>query len=179
MKKMKFAVLAMAMVAFVACNKQTNASTISKTESTETTEVQSSAPEINMTTADGQTVKLSDMKGKLVYIDIWATWCPPCNAEIPHLKALYKHYKDNENVEIISISVDEDVDAWKQKIVAKEMTWKQFICIGDDTMALSENYNLRSIPRFLIINKDGKLVDDNAPRPSSSNIVEVIDNYLK
>ena len=94
-------------------------------------------------------------------------------------KALYEHYKDNENVEIISISVDEDVDAWKQKIVAKEMTWKQFICIGDDTMALSENYNLRSIPRFLIINKDGKLVDDNAPRPSSSNIVEVIDNYLK
>ncbi len=170
--------LAAALISLVACNRQTNASTIDNNSQQQTTTDANIAPEINMTTPDGKIVSLSDYRGKIVYIDIWATWCPPCRAELPHMKSLFEHFKRNDKVAILSISVDQDKEAWKKKITDEQMEWQQFICEETQAEELSKNYNLRSIPRFLIIDSEGKLVDADAIRPSSGKVEELIESLI-
>lgn len=180
MKKLLFLTLA---VALVACSKQTNATTVddkNTDKKVEQTDKNSSdAPIIKMATADGKQVTTADLKGKLLYIDVWATWCPPCRAEIPHMKALYEHFKDNEKIEIISISVDEDEAAWKKMITDQKMEWQQFISNGDNVESLGVGYQLRSIPRFIIIGADGSLKNNDAPRPSNEALIPLLNELLE
>lgn len=128
----------------------------------------------------GNNVNLKDLKGKNVYIDVWATWCGPCKAEIPHLKELEKSYH-NKNVEFVSISVDvpDDEEKWKAMIADKDLKGVQLLSDnGWDTEFVKE-YLIKGIPRFILLDDEGKIVTADAPRPSSDKeLTDMINTLL-
>ena len=110
------------------------------------------APEFTLLDINGNKVNLSDFKGKVVILDFWATWCPPCIAEIPHFIELYDEYK-NRGLEVIGISVD-----WNgQRVVppfAKESGINYILLLGDDEVA--DLYGgIISIPTTFILDREG------------------------
>lgn len=125
---------------------------------------------------DGE-VLLSSLKGKKVYIDVWATWCGPCIREIPALKELEKELHD-ENIEFVSVSIDQakDKEKWLNFIKEKELGGLQLMANGDWKSDIATAYNIKGIPRFLLIDEAGKIISANAPRPSTPNIKEVLLN---
>ena len=138
----------------------------------------SQAIDFTMQDGKGKVFHLSDFRGKAVYIDVWATWCGPCCAEIPHMEKLAAHYAKNKDIELISISLDEDKAKWEKKLAEDKPEWKQYICPDAFDSALCKNYDIYGIPRFLFFDKDGKVISLDAPRPSYEGIIEYIDNHL-
>ena len=124
----------------------------------------------------GGTTSLNDLKGKYVYIDVWATWCGPCIAEIPSLKKVEKQYHD-KNIEFVSISIDkkEDHEKWKKMIVDKELGGMQLFADSDWKSKFIEDYLIKGIPRFILIDPAGKIVNSNAPRPSSEKLISLFE----
>ena len=127
----------------------------------------------------GGTVSLSDLKGKYVYIDVWATWCGPCKAEIPSLKKVEKQFH-GKNIEFVSISIDnkEDHEAWKKMIVDKELGGTQLFADNDWQSKFIQDYMIKGIPRFILIDPSGNIVNSNAPRPSNKKLAELFDELL-
>ena len=115
---------------------------------------------------------LDDYKGKYVYIDVWATWCGPCKQQIPFLQTLEKKYH-NKNIEFVSISIDNPAakDAWKTMIKDKNMGGVQLFAGGDQSF--SRAYQISGIPRFILIDPQGNIVEANAPRPSDPSLTEL------
>lgn len=124
------------------------------------------SPGFNYQDINGKYVNLENLKGKYVYIDIWATWCPPCNAEIPYLKELEKKMH-GKNIEFVSISVDDRVSDWKNKVNHEKLKGIQLNYKKDD--AFLRAYNVRGIPRFILLDKEGKIVNPDMTRPSNSS----------
>ncbi len=125
-------------------------------------------------------IDLADLKGKNVYIDVWATWCGPCKVEIPHLKKLEGDYH-GKNIEFVSISVDvpKDEQKWKDMVADKELKGIQLISDNGWDTEFVDNYLIRGIPRFILLDAEGKIVSADAPRPSSDqDIREMIDNLV-
>lgn len=123
---------------------------------------------------------LDSFKGKFVYIDVWATWCGPCIQQIPFLKTLEEEYQ-GKNIAFISLSTDEarrSGGSWE----AAEKKWRDFVkerqlsgtqlWSGKDT-SFQQDYQINSIPRFILINPEGKIVNANAPRPSEPRLKEL------
>ncbi|TWO32870.1 TlpA family protein disulfide reductase [Seonamhaeicola sediminis] len=142
---------------------------------------------VNYENYKGGTTSLSDLKGKYVYVDVWATWCGPCKREIPFLKDIEEKYH-GKNIEFVSISVDEGRgfkgDTPEEKLIAAKAGWKKMIAEKDmggiqlfaDKAWKSDfvqGYKITGIPRFILIDPDGNVVDANAPRPSSSKLIEL------
>ena len=117
----------------------------------------------------GGTTSLDDLKGKYVYIDVWATWCVPCLVEIPFLKNLEKTYQ-NKNIEFVSISVDEpnDYDKWKTMVIEKELGGIQLFADKAFKSEFIVNYFINSIPRFILIDPKGYIINPDAPKPSNN-----------
>lgn len=138
----------------------------------------SMAKDFEMHDRDGNLVKLSDLKGKLVYLDVWATWCGPCVEEIPHMEKLYEQYKNDPRVLLVSVSVDSKVDAWKKKLDEDKPQWPQYIADGKLKDKLYDEYMVVGIPRFMMFDRDGKIVTINAMRPSNSKLVPFIEEQL-
>jgi thiol-disulfide isomerase/thioredoxin len=130
---------------------------------------------------NGNMVALSDFKGKVVYIDVWATWCGPCKREIPHLLKLKEEYKDNENIVFMCVSVDasRDKQKWAEFIVTEGMSGVQLFAGDDAQKALMEPYSIMGIPRFILIGKDGRVILANAPAPSSNEIRAILNEALE
>jgi thiol-disulfide isomerase/thioredoxin len=124
----------------------------------------------------GNEIKLSDYagKGKYILLDFWASWCPPCRAEMPRLVELYDTYKD-KNFEIIGYSLDEDEDAWKKGIEQLNITWPQMSdCESWDSPAV-KLYAVQAIPCILLIDPDGTIIErDLAGEELSAKIKAVI-----
>ena len=127
----------------------------------------------------GGETSLEDLKGKLVYVDVWATWCGPCKREIPFLKQLDEDYK-NKNIAMVSISIDEkkDYDTWRKMVTEKELGGIQLIADNDWKSKFVTDYGIRGIPRFILIDTEGKIINSDAPRPSSSEIRKTLDSLL-
>lgn len=104
-------------------------------------------------TVDGDTLRLKDLKGKVVLIDFWATWCPPCRASIPFLVQLYNRY-ENDGFLVIGVNVNESFDKMKGFLEKENVTYK----IGYMNKDLSNLYQVSGIPTFVIFNKNGDLV---------------------
>lgn len=117
-------------------------------------------------TTSGDTISLSDFRGKYVYLDVWATWCGPCRLEIPKLKELEEKYR-NRNIVFVSLSIDQEKVAWAEMVAAEEMKGVQIHMANARDEAFVKTYLIRSIPRFILIDKDGRFVNSNAERPTS------------
>jgi thiol-disulfide isomerase/thioredoxin len=128
----------------------------------------------------GGNTKLSDFKGKYVYIDVWATWCGPCRAEIPFLKKTEEKY-EGKNIAFVSISVDvqKDFDKWKKFVAEKQLGGVQLFADKDWNSDFMKSYSINSIPRFILIDPSGKVVSADAARPSDSKLLEQLDALLK
>jgi thiol-disulfide isomerase/thioredoxin len=129
--------------------------------------------------AGGRT-KLDDLKGKYVYIDVWATWCGPCRAEIPFLKKAEEKYH-GKNIEFVSISVDvpKDYEKWKSFVKEKELGGIQLLADNNWKSDFITAFSINSIPRFILIDPNGKVVDSDAMRPSNPKLLEKLDTLLK
>jgi thiol-disulfide isomerase/thioredoxin len=130
----------------------------------------------------GGTKSLSDFRGNFVYIDVWATWCRPCLAQIPYLKQLEKDF-EGKNISFVSISTDDARrsqgswdkarEKWQNMVKAKELSGVQ-LWAGEDDIRFSKEYVITGIPRFILIDPEGNIVNSNEMRPSSPNINEYL-----
>jgi thiol-disulfide isomerase/thioredoxin len=116
------------------------------------------APEISMADPSGKTRSLSDLKGKVVLIDFWASWCGPCRRENPTVVNAYKRYKD-KGFEIFSVSLDSDGAKWQQAIAQDGLTWANHVSdLKGWQNAAAQAYSVTSIPHTILLGKDGKIV---------------------
>ena len=128
----------------------------------------------------GGKTSLESLKGKYVYIDVWATWCGPCRAEIPFLKEIEAKYHGN-NIEFVSISADvqKDYDKWKNFVTEKQLGGIQLYADKNWESDFLKAFGITSIPRFILIDPNGIVVDADAARPSSPKLKEQLDSLLK
>lgn len=132
------------------------------------------------TTPDGKTVKLADFKGKVVVVDVWATWCGPCRAQTPHLKKLEEEMK-GKDVVFVSYSVDEqkDLEKWKTMAAAENPDGLHLIGPAAFKSPICTNYKITAIPRFMIFDRAGKIVSIDAPRPSTPELKALVEQHLR
>ena len=128
---------------------------------------------IKFTAVDGRKVDLSKMKGKVVLIDFWATWCGPCVAEIPSLKKTYARLH-KKGFEIVGISLDSKEDKLTEFVADKGMTWPQHFDGKGWSNTIAKEFGIRSIPAMWLIDTNGNLVDMNARH----NLEEKVEKLL-
>ncbi len=122
----------------------------------------------------GGTMSLDDLKEKYVYIDVWATWCGPCKKEIPFLKEVEKKYH-GKNIAFVSLSIDKEKDheKWRNMVTEKELGGIQLFADKDWESQFVKDYEIQGIPRFILIDPSGNIVDFKAPRPSSPELIDL------
>ena len=128
----------------------------------------------------GGVTKLEDFKGKYVYIDVWATWCAPCRAEIPFLQKIEEKYH-GKNIEFVSISIDtkKDYDKWKKFVTDKNLGGVQLFADNDWNSQFVKDFGISGIPRFILIDPKGNVLNANADRPSSEELDKVLSELVK
>jgi thiol-disulfide isomerase/thioredoxin len=112
-----------------------------------------------MISSDSVKTKLSEQVGKSDYtvVDFWASWCGWCRRAIPHIKELYTRYNRNQ-LEVISVSVDDSKSAWYRAMKAEQMPWRQYVVEKDQKEVTDKAYNMLGIPDFLLIDRQGRVV---------------------
>ena len=124
------------------------------------------SPDFSAQDLEGKHHSLADFLGKYVYIDLWATWCGPCRAELPHLKELEAQF-EGKNIQFVGLNVDEKLDDWKDFLSKNELSGTQ-LWLGKESSFL-EDYAVRGIPRFILLDKEGRILHSNMLRPSSED----------
>jgi thiol-disulfide isomerase/thioredoxin len=137
------------------------------------------APNFTYKDVDGKEVSLTDLRGKYVYIDLWATWCGPCKAEIPYLTRIEEDFKDKA-VHFVSISLDKVANyaQWKSYVTSNKLKGIQLMVDKDFKSEFIESFNISFIPRFILIDPNGKIKDSNAKRPSDPELVKQLQQLL-
>lgn len=139
----------------------------------------STAPDFTYNSVDGKMVSLKDLRGKYVYIDVWATWCVPCKAEIPFLTKIEEAYH-GKNIHFVSLSVDRMADEtkWASYIKDNKLQGIQLMADKDFSSDFIKKFNINSIPRFILIDPAGKIVSGDAKRPSDPALQAQLDQLL-
>ena len=129
------------------------------------------APDFTGLTPDGKKLSLSDLRGKIVYVDIWATWCGYCIDEFPDSKKMEAEFKGNDQVAFLYVSVDSDTLAWKKMVAGGKVPNGLHMLNGADAPGSIWNlYHVWGIPRYLLIDAQGRMVATHAARPSSGDV---------
>ncbi|HLW31919.1 MAG TPA: TlpA disulfide reductase family protein, partial [Aequorivita sp.] len=137
------------------------------------------SPTFDFENHKGGTTSLADLKGKYVYIDVWATWCGPCLREIPSLKEVEKDFS-GKNFQVVSISIDEpkDYDKWTGMVHEKSLGGIQLMADNNWNSKFVKDYAILGIPRFILLDPEGKIVAADAPRPSDPELRKLLTALL-
>lgn len=131
------------------------------------------APGFRYESIEGKMVALEDLLGKNVYIDVWATWCRPCLEQIPYLEKLQEELK-GKNIVFVSISLDEQKEKWQKMVKEKNMKGIHLIANGAWDSGIVKDYSIYGIPRFILINSKGEIIDASAPAPSNKSLLALL-----
>ena len=154
-----------------------------KTEtSTTSAKVEADKVFLEQTNADGSVKMfedaLAEYEGKVIYVDFWASWCPPCRGEMPSSQKLHSQF-EGKDVVFLYVSFDRAADAWKNGIEKMDIKGVHFYPASDANQAVSQKYGITGIPRYMLVDKTGKVVNQDAPRPSSGQVIaDLINQYL-
>jgi thiol-disulfide isomerase/thioredoxin len=129
--------------------------------------------DVKFTAVDGREVDLTKMKGKVVLVDFWATWCGPCMGELPHVKAAYEKLHP-QGFEIVGISFDEDKDALNKTLKEKEMTWAQYFDGTGWGNKYGKEFGIQGIPAMWLVDKQGNLRDINAREGLEGRVTKLL-----
>lgn len=130
------------------------------------------SPKFDFENFKGGKTSLESLKGKYVYIDVWATWCGPCRREIPSLQKVEEQYH-GKNIEFVSLSIDEkkDYEKWRKFVEDKKLGGIQLFADNDWNSKFVTDYAIEGIPRFILVDPNGNIVSADAPRPSDPKLV--------
>ena len=110
------------------------------------------APDFAFTSSEGEHITLEDLRGKVVLLDFWGTWCPPCVESVPELRNLYKRYSKEGTFMIIGISSDSDEQEWREFTVKNKMVWPQY---RDENHRILRAYGIHAFPTYILIDHEG------------------------
>ena len=132
---------------------------------------------VNFTAQDlsGNPVNLEALKGKVIYLDLWATWCGPCVFEMPYFEKLKQKYKDDDNIAFVSLSIDDDIGLWRKSVSTRKADGLQWLISRNSLL----DYNVVTVPRTIIIDKSFKIANLNAPVPSAKETERIISDLLR
>lgn len=105
---------------------------------------------------EGNAVKLEDLRGKVVLLDFWATWCAPCLAELPNLEKLHEQFGDDGLV-ILGVSVDAEASAVERFLEQRKIPWRQIAAGDTESNPIARKYNVSAVPSTFLIDKNGKV----------------------
>jgi len=123
----------------------------------------------------GEPVSLADLRGRYLYVDVWATWCGPCLRELPFLEAYQKQYENSERLAFVSVSIDERPEQWRRFVIEKELKGIQLLADKGWNSQICLDYQISELPRFLLIDPEGRIIDADAPRPSSAELAGMLE----
>ncbi len=125
------------------------------------------ATDFNFTTLEGKKMKLSDLKGKVVYLDFWASWCGPCISELPAAKKVEDHFAGRDVV-FLKISIDEDETAWKNALEKRKIEGINTRVEGGWKAEVARQYGVQGVPSYFLLDRKGKFITETTPRPSDT-----------
>ena len=138
------------------------------------------APDFAFTSTEGEHITLDDLRGKVVLLDFWGTWCPPCVESVPELRNLYKRYAKDGNFVILGISSDDDEDeaTWRDFIARNKMVWPQY---RDKDHRLLSAFDIRGFPTYILLDHEGiiRFSTEGVNYRTAANLSNAIDKQLK
>jgi thiol-disulfide isomerase/thioredoxin len=120
---------------------------------------------------------IDSYEGKVIYLDFWASWCRPCKGEMPYSLKMQEHFK-GKDVVFVYISSDRDANAWKKGVAQLKLTGENYLTNAKVWNEYNNLFDVKFIPRYILIDKNGDVVNDVAKRPSSPESITAIENLL-
>jgi len=134
------------------------------------------APNFLLPDTTGTLHSLQDYHGKVILLDLWASWCKPCRVETPILKEIYKEFLGREYVVFIGIAIRDLTDNWIKAVDQDKPLWLQ---LNDVNQTVSRLYHANSLPRYVIIDKEGNFADPDAPLPSEKEkLIKILNKEI-
>ena len=136
------------------------------------------APDFELISDKGETLRLSDLYGQYLFIDVWATWCGGCVMEIPYMEKLQEHFANDKRIKLISISWDYTQKVWLDYLKKRPATWAQYIVDEENMDVMKKEYRMTGIPRFLLLDPEGRIISIDYARPSEPECVEMLEKAI-
>jgi peroxiredoxin/Flp pilus assembly protein TadD len=136
------------------------------------------APDFSFTTSDGEHITLDDLRGKVVVLDFWGTWCPPCVESVPELRSLHKRYSKEPSFMLIGISSDSDEEQWRDFTEKNKMIWPQY---RDRDRRVQRAFGVRAFPTYIVIDHEGivRFQSVGTSWQQSANLDDAIRKHVK